>query len=358
MTAATTTLAENQPGAMLAPAEMRRSLMRTSLSSLGRFAPADGGIVVRSLVWDDGGWTPTEPSALNTAEVLKALLLLQAQGLTTPFDPIPLLNTLVQHHLDSADYQVVSLALWGASIGRERCAHLLWPMLRARLAHDATQSMQLAWVLSALCQYAPLARDHRDVSEAAHGVFERLIANQSPTGLFRGSAQREGWLRRRRADALLSAQAYPILALASFARHFAGGDALDRAVRCADRLCMLQGPMGQWWRRFDANRGTVLDTYPVFPVNQDAAVPSALGALQDALGDSRYQAAIDKGLGWEFGANELQQSLVDENLGVVARSIEAHGDGFAVDRELYAYQPARCVVALLSSPRWAAEVAS
>src|SRR4029453_8971127 len=117
MTAAMTVLTETPPGTVPSPAEMRRTLMRVSLASLARFAPSDGGIVARSLVWSDGQWTTTEPSNLNTAEVLQALLLLQKHGVSTPFDPIPLLNRLVQHHLETADYQVVSLSLWAAAIG-------------------------------------------------------------------------------------------------------------------------------------------------------------------------------------------------------------------------------------------------
>ncbi|HEX2458406.1 MAG TPA: hypothetical protein VHI99_32215 [Vicinamibacterales bacterium] len=359
MTAAMTVLTETPPGTVPSPAEMRRTLMRVSLASLARFAPSDGGIVARSLVRSDGQWATTEPSNLNTAEVLKALLLLQKHGVSTPFDPIPLLNRLVQHHLETADYQVVSLSLWAAAIGGQRCAHLLWSLLKTRLPGAVTHSMGLAWVLCALAEYAPMARDHRDVSELAHQMFDRLIVNQvSATGLFRESARREGWLRRRRVDALLSAQVYPILALASFARRFAHGDAVARAVRCADRLCALQGPLGQWWRRYDANQGTVFETYPVYCVNQDASAPGALGALQETLGDTRYEASIERGLGWEFGANELNLSLIDDAERVIARAVESHEGNFSVDRELYAYQPARCLVALLTNPRWASEVAS
>jgi hypothetical protein len=96
----------------------------------------------------------------------------------------------------------------------------------------------------------------------------------------------------------------------------------------------------------------------VYSVNQDGAVPAALGQLQRTLGDTRYDQAIARGLEWEFGANEIAESLVNEGEGFVARAIESNNGAFRLSREMYAYQPARCLYALLSDQRWSTEVAS
>src|SRR5688572_23738390 len=126
-------------------ADVRRALWRTYLPAVKRYASPDGGILARSLVRESDGWTVTEPDPLNTAEVVKALFLLEAHGLPAPLGPSPLLDRLVERHLQSADLQVTALALWAAALGRSRHAGPLWRSLCAQVTPDTTQSLGLAW---------------------------------------------------------------------------------------------------------------------------------------------------------------------------------------------------------------------
>ena len=70
------------------------------------------------------------------------------------------------------------------------------------------------------------------------------------------------------------------------------------------------------------------------------------------LGDRRYDGAIERGLAWEAGGNELECPLVDSQSGFVARSLEPESGSYKLSWEMYAYQPARGLMALLSDPGW------
>jgi hypothetical protein len=316
-----------------------------------------GGILARSIERTDEGWVAHEPCPLNTAEMLKAGFAMQARGIETPFDIAALMHRMMASHVGDADHQVVALMLWAASVGGHPHAPALWQLLRAKVSADMSQSMALGWILSALAAYETASRDRGDVVAFARQMYARLEANQdATTGLFFSSARREGLLRRRVSDATLSSQTYPILALTSYARAFNHPAALDRAVRCADRLCTLQGGRGQWWWRYESRRGEVRDAYPVYCVNQDSAIPAALGQLQYALGDARYDTAIARGLAWMAGDNELAAPLFDAGTAFVARSLEDTGDRTICSWDMHAYQPARFVFTVLSHPDWASEV--
>ena len=232
--------------------------MADLFASLRRFVPRDGGAVARSLTRTEDGWVVSEPCALNTAEMAKAAFLMDAHGVPHPLDAAALLDRLVEQHLASADYQTVALALWAASLGRSPQVPWLWSRLREAMPSDASQSMPLAWTLSALCALHTVCAAREclgaradDVERMARTVHDRLVANQDDgSGLFYASARREGLLRRRVADTTLSSQTYPIVALTSYARTFDVREALARAARCGDRLSALQGPRGQWWWRY------------------------------------------------------------------------------------------------------------
>jgi hypothetical protein len=336
--------------------DVRAALWDIYVRAMRRYRTADG-LLARSIERTDDGWVVHESCALNTAEMLKAAQLMAIRGLPHPFDLAALMTRMKAQHLETADQQVASLMLWAAAIGEHPDASAWWKRLREADADETSQSMTLAWMLSSLCEYVNGAPDREDVTRFASRVFTRLVENQDHrSGLFYASARREGLLRRRVPDATLSSQTYPILALAAYAGTFEARAALDHALSCADRLCRLQGDRGQWWRRYDARRGTVHTSYPVYCTNQDSAVPAALGMLQRALGDTRYDGAIEKGLGWITGNNEAGRTLIDADGGFVAESLERRPDGTPCTWDMHAYQPARFVFAVLSNPTWASEV--
>ena len=343
------------PSRHQSPAEVRRELWRVYLGALPRYV-VPTGILARSLKQVDDRWELTEPCALNTAEALKTAFALEYAGVTHGLDARAVLDRVMRDHIPAADHQVVALTLWAASLGQSPHAAELARLLETRVPTGVSQSMPLAWALSALCAYADAFGTKAEVRAFATSLYQRLSANQNAnSGLFHASARREGWLRRRVADTTLSSQTYPIYAFARFARLFETPDALTLARRCADRLSALQGPKGQWWWRYDASKGTVGSGYPVYAVNQDGAVPLALGALQAGMGDRRYDAAVNRGLSWEGGDNELSRSLIDGQHAIVARCVETEGASYRLMWEMYAYQPSRARFAMLSEKAWLGE---
>jgi hypothetical protein len=211
--------------------------------------------------------------------------------------------------------------------------------------------MALSWALAGICSYARTTGHHAETRSMARRLAEQLLENQhAESGLFFASARREGWLRRRKPEATLSSQTYPMIGLVSCATTFDDPPLIDAARRCAATLCRLQGPDGQWWWRYDVRRGSVTAGYPVYSVNQDSAMPAALGLVDRAANDRRFAAAIERGYGWLDGRNETGSTLIDEAGGTVARSVDVSGTRVSTSWELFAYQPARFLWAILSNP--------
>jgi len=303
------------------------------------------GILARRVVWNGHALhAEPEPSPRNTAEVAKALYALRRRGIDAPLDPDALLDRLVTDHLDALEYFDAAHALWAASIGDSPHRATFWAALHRRLPPDTTDTIQLGWTLSAVCAYAPGASAPEAVAALADNLYGRILRNQfASTGLFRPNAGRGRWWRRRPATTDLSSQAYAMHALASYGHVFARRAPVDAAARCADTLCRLQGPRGQWWWMYDGKRGTVGSPYPLYAVNQDAAVPLALGAIARTERQGPYADAVARSLKWVFGDNEVQTPMVDTELGVVWRGVHRDGEHFSLIREMYSYHAARCL---------------
>ena len=210
--------------------------------------------------------------------------------------------------------------------------------------------MRLAWTMAGLCHYLPRAESTREVRATIGDLVTALIAHQCrASGLFHVSGQREGWLRRRRPIATLSSQSYAVYALATFGATCGDREAVRRALDCADCLVGLQGTSGQWWWRYDVPRGRVAGPYPVYAVNQDSAMPLALGAAESVSSRGAYRAAARRGLEWEFGNNELGQSLIDEQGAIIHRGLTMEGERPMLIREMRSYHPGRCLLALYTA---------
>ena len=227
----------------------------------------------------------------------------------------------------------VALALWANLEGSRAAADDLARLLMMRLDSGMGQLsrhaiMELAWMLVAMSKYYAW-RPSGPVADVTAAVAREIVtSSNASTGLFpfispylRGTSLR---VRLYRHFGTFANQSYPIFALAVFHHVSRDRDALEVAERCADQICALQGPLGQWWWLYDVTRGIVAEKYPVFSVHQDGMGPMALRQLTLA-GGKDYSAAIDQSWSWVFGANELGIKMIDTNKRHIKRAIQRRG---------------------------------
>jgi hypothetical protein len=116
------------------------------------------------------------------------------------------------------------------------------------------------------------------------------------------------------------AQAYAVVACLARDAAIADPEAREVARRIGEILIAHQHPLGQWGWHYDVHTGALVDLYPVYSVHQDGMAPMALLGLEQATG-TPTTLAVARGVGWLFGKNEIGERLVDEERGLVWRSI-------------------------------------
>lgn len=218
-----------------------------------------------------------------------------------------------------------ALWVWAACEGQgfgldafvQRMKHL-WPRQVAML-----HAVELAWVLKACVRVHDTSVKLREqvlpILEEARQRLDALFHEQSSLFL---RHRRAGFGQRLSgAIACFADQVYPIVALSDAADTLGDTRSKEMAERTVSRICELQGPLGQWLWHYDVPRNRVSEPYPVFSVHQHGMAPMALLAC-DAVTGQDHRAAIEKGLHWIWGRNELNQDLVLPEEGIIWRDIE------------------------------------
>jgi hypothetical protein len=186
-------------------------------------------------------------------------------------------------------------------------------------------SMEIGLVLAALAAAADASIDDTAVPNAANAAEAELLTRFSGRAqLFRGNAP--GAAPRRLLQwniTSFASQVYPVHGLGLYARA-SERSVPDEVTRVANRLVEMQGAYGQWWWLYSARSGRLLDGYPVYSVHQDAMAFMALATAQN-LGLGVYREALERGLRWVFGENELGVSLVDFEMPFISRCIQRAG---------------------------------
>jgi hypothetical protein len=188
-------------------------------------------------------------------------------------------------------------------------------LIDLRTAERSYPTVEISWALDALCA---------ETDASAEGLRDRLatrlISSFNPrSGLFPHILGPEAGGPRFHVSCFADA-VYPIHALSNYSRASGSQEALHIAARCADRICQLQGPAGQWWWHYDYRTGQVIEDYPVYSVHQHAMAPMALFALRDAGGPDHTD-EIHRGMAWLGNAPEIGASLVDTANEVIWRKV-------------------------------------
>jgi hypothetical protein len=215
------------------------------------------------------------------------------------------------------------MALWAsAALGKDlpddtdRAIHAF---VRERAHWQALRAQDVGMILTGLAARAAAGDDRgRDLLRP---LFEHIRARHAcPSGLF---FEGGGALRRR--FATFATQTY--LVIAYYAYFEASGDerALDLANACVRKLIALQGPQGEWPWFYHVPSGQVADFYEVYSVHQDGMAPAFL-ELAERHGVPGARDALRHGFSWILGANQLGETMLRPELGMVVRSHVRRGE--------------------------------
>jgi len=237
---------------------------------------------------------------------------------------LPNLWARIAEHTDKADHiGDYALALWAGLESRSDSAGLFAPLLAQGWQDrpDSCDAVELGWIVQAcalarqktpeLDSYlAPLLAEAKDRLLALFDHEQRLFRRHNRHGFHRAVSRR---------IACFADQVYPILALSNFGSAFDDSECVALAAEATERICGLQGPLGQWWWHYDTHSGKICEEYPVFSVHQDGMAPMAIRA-SDRAADANHLPHIESGLRWLFGANELGEHMISGT--IIWRDIE------------------------------------
>ncbi len=217
----------------------------------------------------------------------------------------------------SGDMGAIALAAWAAAEAGRFHSVALFRQLEQLLSADAPiATVDCSWALSA----GLAARQFGDTDEVVSLATNRLMSGLSSSGLFPHMLPASASGRFRAHIGCFADQVYPIQALSRLHEAQPNAEALSAAEACAERICALQGPAGQWWWHYDTRNGGVVEGYPVYSVHQHAMAPMALLDLREAGGNDHSQAII-KGMRWLDEHPEVSMPLVASEKGVIWRKV-------------------------------------
>lgn len=228
-------------------------------------------------------------------------------------------DQMIRQLNDDTNLGDLALVIWAAA--EVQAPALATAVDRLRLSSGAGKgafTVEAAWVLSAVVA----ARNQVHVQDLIRPARDRLLAVASlHSGIFPHwtDLRHAPWYRRH--VACFADQVYPMQALARYHKAFPHGPSLMAATRCAEQICRLQGPHGQWWWHYNTTTGSVVEGYPVYTVHQDSMAPMALLDLAEA-GGPHFDDAIRRGLTWMDRAHEVDRCLIEDDLALIWRSVQ------------------------------------
>ncbi len=252
----------------------------------------------------------------------------EVAGRRSPIGIARVLDALLKDTSWIASAGDLGLLLWTCA---ELAPELLPEIYRQTRAGDALRcfpdgrqgsTMEVAWYLTGLatCRLAGYG-DLPGLTEEATAAHQILDGNRGHCGVYGHRSQdptMSGFVRGRIGS--FADQVYPTIALARWSQASNDEEARQVALRTAQTLCGLQGPLGEWCWQYDRASGRVVSRYPVYSVHQHAMGPMMLFETSAATGYN-FAPAILKGLAWIGGDNELGRDFVEPSLGLVWRSI-------------------------------------
>ncbi len=274
------------------------------------------------------GMTQEGLSQRYTMMTLMGLHRLEQAGGVSPFDTDRILEVLLADLTWVDNLGDLGVLLWLCGVMCPEKYSAIESRLDVSTALQRFQggrrgvTMEVAWFLTGLSYWAQAYPEKlRSLEPVAFETYRVMTKNQGDRGFFghlSTSGSLAGAVRGRIGS--FADQVYPIYAMAQFSKAYQHEEAAARAVKCADGICEVQGPMGQWWWHYDAAAGRVADGYPVFSVHQHAMAPMTLFGLGEVI-HRNFDEWIYKGLRWINSKNELGFEMEADSEGVIWRCI-------------------------------------
>jgi hypothetical protein len=275
-----------------------------------------------------GGMQRRGLSPRYTMMTLLGLHRYERAGHTSPVPIGPVLDALLANTGWIEGAGDLGLLLWTcAELAPEQLPRI-YTKLKATTALESFadgrhgRTMEVAWYLTGLVTSVMAGFDELPgISvqiEAARRILER---NRGASGIFghhSGSSALSGKVRRTIGS--FADQVYPTIAFARLAQANRDATARAMALRTAEIMCQLQGPLGEWSWHYDSQSSRIVNRYPVYAVHQHAMGPMMLFAAGEAAGCD-FSEPIYRGLAWIGGNNELGRDFIEPSLGLVWRCI-------------------------------------
>lgn len=211
----------------------------------------------------------------------------------------------------------VALTLWaGHALGIAAREQAVARLRVLHAAQEAQPTVELSWVVAALS--LDQSADPQLRERAARRLLDSFRRDTFVFPHVVGGGREHAFASHVSCFADL---VYPVQALSFHARATGAEESREAARSCAEYMCRMQGPAGQWWWHYDYRTGRVLERYPVYAVHQDAMAPMALFAAAAATGLS-FDREVQRGLDWLEHSPELQQgTLIDDAADLIWRKV-------------------------------------
>jgi glycosyltransferase involved in cell wall biosynthesis len=318
-----------------------RQLVTLALQSLPRMYQRDRQLFCFKVMESDGQIIPVDVSVRYTAMTIVGLQHATECGLASPMPVSQLLDGLVRNVHEQTSLGDLGLVLWAASVvDPARTEPILsrlqqrWKQWDALIPHDQL-SMHIQWAINGVCAFVR-HRGARGESETTLRDLHRVLMERhfnTETALFYYRAGQHPNLRTTFSHnaGYFAEQVYGIHALDCYAHTTGDQEAARLALRTAHALCDRQTSHGGWAWLYDVTTGDTLDNFPLYSVHQHGMGPLAMLPLA-RRGDGRLMGAVQAGIQWVFGDNELGESLFDASREIIWRSVKARH--FARQRHL------------------------
>jgi hypothetical protein len=276
----------------------------------------------------DHGMVQEGLSPRYTMMTLMGLHRLEEAGGAHPFDTRRILNSLLSDLSWADNLGDLGVLLWLCGVVCPEEFAALEPRLDLPTALKRFRggrqgvTMEVAWFLTGLSYWAQThPKKLAQLEPFSFEAYQIVTKNQGDRGFF-GHLSTTGsvaGMARGRIGSFAD-QVYPIYGMAQFSKAYQHEEAAKRALKSANGICEVQGPMGQWWWHYDSVGGRVADGYPVFSVHQHAMGPLTLFGLGEAT-NQNFDEWIYKGLRWIKSNNELVYDMESESDAVIWRCI-------------------------------------